>query len=490
MRKALLLLSFCVAICTCCFSQVGIGTPTPHSSAMLEVTSTNRGMLLPRMTQAQRDAITSPASGLLIYQTDATPGFYYYNSGWLPFISSGSGSANASLSNLVSPTAISAHLFPDSNGKKNLGDTSAGWKSLYMTGAIYLNKDLFISATGSSNNFFGTLAGSNTTTAMYNTATGYQALMSNIGGHSNTANGYQSLYTNTGTYNTGAGYQSLFFNTTGYANNANGAFALYSNTTGSYNVAFGPDALIGNTTGNNNTAVGLDALRNIASTNYNTGIGYYAGENTYSTIQGTFLGAQTRGGTGLTNVTAVGYGATATASNQVMLGNSTVTSVKAAGSFVIYSDGRFKKDIKQDVPGLEFINKLRPVTYHYNIHDLDRYIDPSLADDAKGVMIDKENKEAVRNERAIQQKEKRLYTGFIAQEVEEAAKKLNYDFSGIYKPENDKDVYGLSYSDFVVPLVKSVQELSKKNEELEGQLKDMKARLERMEQLLKAANKN
>jgi hypothetical protein len=54
------------------------GTPA-HSSAMLDVSATNKGMLAPRMTMTYRDAISSPATGLLIFQTDATPGFYYYN---------------------------------------------------------------------------------------------------------------------------------------------------------------------------------------------------------------------------------------------------------------------------------------------------------------------------------------------------------------------------------------------------------------------------
>lgn len=67
---------------------------TPAASAVLDVYSTTRGMLVPRMTQAQRVAIASPATGLLVYQTDGTAGFYYYNSviwttfsgstGWLP----------------------------------------------------------------------------------------------------------------------------------------------------------------------------------------------------------------------------------------------------------------------------------------------------------------------------------------------------------------------------------------------------------------------
>lgn len=72
MRKLvfLLLVSFSA------FSQTGIGTTTPNASAKLEVASTDRGVLLPRMTSAQRTAITSPANGLLVYQTDGVTGFY------------------------------------------------------------------------------------------------------------------------------------------------------------------------------------------------------------------------------------------------------------------------------------------------------------------------------------------------------------------------------------------------------------------------------
>jgi hypothetical protein len=57
--------------------SVGIGTATPDSSAILEVKSTNSGVLIPRMTGAQRAAILNPANGLLVYQTDSTAGFYY-----------------------------------------------------------------------------------------------------------------------------------------------------------------------------------------------------------------------------------------------------------------------------------------------------------------------------------------------------------------------------------------------------------------------------
>jgi endosialidase-like protein/trimeric autotransporter adhesin len=68
----------------------GIGTTSPNSSSLLEIKSTTKGLLIPRMTQTQRNAITSPATGLLIYQTNATPGFYSYDgSAWKAVSSSG-----------------------------------------------------------------------------------------------------------------------------------------------------------------------------------------------------------------------------------------------------------------------------------------------------------------------------------------------------------------------------------------------------------------
>ena len=74
------------------FAQVGINTETPDASAALDITSTSGGLLVPRMTNAQRDAISSPATGLMVYQTDGTVGFYYYDgSSWSSVTSSTSG---------------------------------------------------------------------------------------------------------------------------------------------------------------------------------------------------------------------------------------------------------------------------------------------------------------------------------------------------------------------------------------------------------------
>ncbi|WP_452229747.1 hypothetical protein [Lacinutrix sp. MEBiC02404] len=76
-----------IAIFTSCnysaFAQVGVGTLTPDASAMLDLTSTSKGMLAPRMTSTQRIAIVSPATGLLVYDI-TTSAFYFYNaSDWV-----------------------------------------------------------------------------------------------------------------------------------------------------------------------------------------------------------------------------------------------------------------------------------------------------------------------------------------------------------------------------------------------------------------------
>lgn len=81
MRPIIFLLTLC--ICQSINAQVGIGTLTPDPSAQLDVRSASKGFLLPRLDLSQRNNITSPAQGLIIFQTDNTPGFYIYiNSDW------------------------------------------------------------------------------------------------------------------------------------------------------------------------------------------------------------------------------------------------------------------------------------------------------------------------------------------------------------------------------------------------------------------------
>lgn len=68
--KHVFLFLTCLLLSTTSFSQVGIGTETPDASAALDITSTTQGLLPPRMTAAQRDAIATPAQDLMIYCTN------------------------------------------------------------------------------------------------------------------------------------------------------------------------------------------------------------------------------------------------------------------------------------------------------------------------------------------------------------------------------------------------------------------------------------
>ena len=92
MKKITLVLVLTV-LCISTYAQVGIGNTNPDPSSILELTSTTQGLLTPRMSQSERDAIVTPATGLLIYQTDNAYGFYYYDgSSWKSFGGSGTDS--------------------------------------------------------------------------------------------------------------------------------------------------------------------------------------------------------------------------------------------------------------------------------------------------------------------------------------------------------------------------------------------------------------
>jgi hypothetical protein len=84
-------------------NNVGIGTNSPSSSAILSLNSSTQGLLIPSMNQTQRNSISLPATGLLIFQTDNTPGFYFFNgTSWVSIAgSSSSGSTSGSNPNTL-----------------------------------------------------------------------------------------------------------------------------------------------------------------------------------------------------------------------------------------------------------------------------------------------------------------------------------------------------------------------------------------------------
>jgi hypothetical protein len=107
--KRILIAFFIVLIALTGQAQMGVGTATPNASAQLDVSSTNKGFLAPRMTRAQRLAIPSPAAGLLVFQTDDQPnlpkGFYYYSgTAWTAIGAGGAGTPGADGKSILSGT--------------------------------------------------------------------------------------------------------------------------------------------------------------------------------------------------------------------------------------------------------------------------------------------------------------------------------------------------------------------------------------------------
>lgn len=114
--------------------RVGIGTTTPNTSAILDIDTIGLGVLVPRMTKIQRDGIGTPAEGLLIYQKNSTPGFYYYDGGnWKQMSPKG---VNKSLDNLTS-TAINQSLLPEATGTLDLGSAAFRWRDTYTNSVRY-----------------------------------------------------------------------------------------------------------------------------------------------------------------------------------------------------------------------------------------------------------------------------------------------------------------------------------------------------------------
>jgi uncharacterized protein (TIGR02145 family) len=111
--KKLLLSAVLAAISLISYAQVGVGTTTPHASAALDVTSTTSGLLPPRMTETQRNAITTPAAGLIVYCTDCgangEPQFYNGVS-WLN-MAGGAGSIRLSPTVVVNTSASTTLTF-------------------------------------------------------------------------------------------------------------------------------------------------------------------------------------------------------------------------------------------------------------------------------------------------------------------------------------------------------------------------------------------
>jgi len=351
-------------------------------------------------------------------------------------------------------------LAANTSGNRNTG---AGANALrFNTTGIYNTATgaaaLYQTTTGSYNSGVGAYALFTNTTGIRNTAFGSQSLRLNTTGSDNTANGNLSLYNNTsGGDNNAEGANSLYNNTTGEENTANGLSAMYSNTIGSHNTAMGFLSLFENTSGYNNTAIGAEAMYGNTTGNHNTALGGWADVTSGN----------------LHNATAIGYFTTVNASNKVRIGNSAVTSIGGQVGWTTFSDGRYKKDIKENTPGLEFINALRPVTYTVNVKGLHDYYSKMRRSNGSKLELTEDKAARAEMEQSEAAAARIVYNGFVAQEVESAAKKLKFEFSGVDKPTTEDGLYGLRYDNFISPIVKSVQELSVKNDKKDSVISNL-----------------
>lgn len=484
--------------------NVGIGTVTPHASAMLDVTSTTSGLLAPRMTTAQRTAIASPANGLLVFDTNTRSFWFFDVSAWKEVKSS------TYLTDADNDTKIQVEKTLDED---KIRMDLAGSECLLLrrnAGGLLLieimnnNLNVFLgqsaglnNSTAQGNTFLGYACGYANTTGSFNVFIGMSAGSANTTGTSNAFVGVNSGYSNTASYNaffgafagrsnttgernTFSGFNAGFQNTTGQNNTFIGAYAGTNNTTGASNTCTGQYSGINNTTatgntfygahsgnmtstGHSNTYCGYNSGYSNTTGQYNTALGHYAGFDQTDLVHCSFLGYYANATVaGLSNATAIGKQASVSASDQVRIGNAAVSSI---GGFVGWTtlpcDGRFKQNVRENVSGLDFIGRLRPVTYTLDLSDVNAFLGRADLD-------------------VSAEKEKTVYSGFIAQEVEQAARAAGYDFSGIDAPKNERDLYGLRYAEFVVPLVKAVQEQQAQIEELKKIVAAQQVLLEKM----------
>ena len=247
-------------------------------------------------------------------------------------------------------------------------------------------------------------------------------------GSENTAVGNNALGSGTGARNTALGYNAMNSFVGTEMNNTSVGYANMSGlTTGYGNTSIGAETVASLGSGGHNTAIGNQTLR-MATSSYNTVLGASAG-NVITTGDGNTIigrGADVSVGT-LGNATAIGYGTVVSASNTVRIGNTSITSIGGQVAWTAASDVRIKKNIVNSKYGLETVLKLRPVEYNL------------LSNDLKQV-------------------------GFIAQEVQKLVPEV---VTGKEGDISKGEVLGITYSNLVPVLAKSIQELNaQKNEEI------------------------
>jgi trimeric autotransporter adhesin len=371
MRRNISLLAILPFIAINSISQsIGINTTTPNASAALDITSTTKGLLVPRLTQAQRTAIVNPAAGLVVYETTSGSFWYRDASAWQQLaagnntwkINGNTGTDTAT--HFIGTNDASPLLFKVNNIKSGIldfdvdkGNTGFGYRAL----------------------------SSNTSNSKFNTAIGFQAMILNNFGNYNTAVGFQSQATHQfGQGNTAVGYQALFNNAgaTGFYNTAIGYLADVSLSDAYYATAIGANAtancdhcvVLGADVGTYRTRVGINTTSPLGD--------LHIGQ--YNDVAGhTARGIRLQRTTGLYWRMYLDQGSLFTFEYNTG-GPGAWCWITTTGTFVNGSDGRSKKNIQSTGPVLDKLMQLQPKRYLFNTQtDSDQYSLGFIAQDVQ-----------------------------------------------------------------------------------------------------------
>lgn len=391
----------------------------------------------------------------------SVPYALYSNYAGTPILPNGTSTGNTSYWNGAVWVVNSSNIF---NAGEQVGiGTSFPLQKLHVNGHInipldssyMINNKKILWVNGTANLFVGNDAGVSNSIGFSNSFMGFNSGTLNSSGHQNTFVGAETGSANINGYmNSFFGRRAGFGNVDGIENTFIGAYAGQSNMNGNHNTFMGVTTGSSNTTGQENTFIGAHAgyFNNFGSNN--VFLGNFSGLENISGSNNTIVGFEADASTSnLSNASAFGAGAIVNADNSIIIGNTSVTSIGGQVGWSTFSDKRLKSNISECKLGLEFITKLKPVNYTYR---------------AKG-------------------QGNIVYSGLLAQDVENVLTNLNTDFSGLVRPKNENDFYSIRYAELVVPLINSIQEqelkissLTETNLELTERIEDLENKMNKL----------
>lgn len=154
-------------------NNIGIGTTNPHASALLDITSNTKGLLIPRMTTAERTAIASPAKGLMVFDNTTSSFWFYSGTAWAEMNGAGGGA--------TAWTTDVNNIYNTNSGNTGIGTNAPGFK-LDVNGRMRLRHANSQSAgfwvDGSANTLIGFIgAFNNNTIGLYGAGAGWGVIM-------------------------------------------------------------------------------------------------------------------------------------------------------------------------------------------------------------------------------------------------------------------------------------------------------------------------